>query len=264
MTGAPEAGSLEVRAVSVTLGEHLAVDQVSLVLRPGAVTALVGANGAGKSTLLACLAGLRRPQAGEVRLSGRPLRALSDRRRARRIGYLPQAPEIAWPLDVETFVGLGRTPHRGAFGAARGDAAAVGGALEAVGAAAFRRRAVTTLSGGERARVLIARALAGQPEWLLADEPLAGLDLACQLDVAALLRRTAEAGCGVVVSLHDLAFAARVADRVVVLARGRVVSDGEPLRALGPAILAKAYGVEARWTGEPARPLLDVVARHAR
>jgi iron complex transport system ATP-binding protein len=239
----------------------MALEALSLALRPGEVTAVVGPNGAGKSTLMSCLAGLRRPLAGEVRLAGAPLLSLRPRTRARAIGYLPQVPEIAWRLDVETFVRLGRTAHRGVFGETPEDGAAVRAALGAAGLEALAGRDVTTLSGGERSRALLARALAGTPSWLLADEPLAGLDPGHQLDAADLLRAFAGGGGGVVVTLHDLTFAARVADRVVVLAEGRLLADGDPLSALKPAVLAAAYGVEVLWREGAAGPLLDISGR---
>ena len=249
--------------VRVRLGGRAVVDVVSLALRPGGVTAVVGPNGAGKSTLLACLAGLRQPEAGEVRLGETALAALPARTRARRIGFLPQTPEIAWRLDVETLVALGRTPYAGPFGPGAQDRAAVTRAMQDADIEAFARRDVASLSGGERARVLIARALAGEPEWLLADEPLTGLDLGHQLDVATLLRRFAEAGGGVVITVHDLGFAARCADRVVVLADGRVLADAAPEAALSPQVLQAAYGVDAAWLTGRAGPVLDIVGRCA-
>jgi iron complex transport system ATP-binding protein len=248
--------------LGVRLGGRWLLDGVDFSLRPGMITALVGPNGAGKSTLINCLAGLRRPEHGQVVLDGRPLAALGDRERARRIGYLPQSPEIAWPLDVHTFVRLGRTAHRGLFGESVGDARAVERALAETDMAGFAARDVTTLSGGERARALIARALAGEPDWLLADEPLTGLDLGHQLDAAGLLRRVADRGVGVLVSLHDLAFAARVADHVTVMAEGRIIAGGDPLAALTPGVLAQAYGVETAWVAGDGGPLLDVRGRH--
>lgn len=253
--------SLAAEGLSVRLGGRVVLDGVSLELRAGEITAVVGHNGAGKSTLLACLAGLRKPGAGRVSLDGQAVLDLADRERARRIGFLPQTPEIAWRLDVRTFVRLGRTAHRGLFGETRRDAEAVDVALAATGIAALAERDVTTLSGGERARALIARALAGEPRWLLADEPLTGLDIGHQLDAARLLRQIAETGAGVVATLHDLAFAAQIADRVVLLADGRVLADGAPAAALTPASLARAYGVEARWIDGAGGALLEVLRR---
>ena len=247
----------------VRLGSREVLRDISLEFRKGEVTALVGPNGAGKSTLLSCLAGLRRPGAGTVTLEGRPIVAFADRERARRIGYLPQTPEIAWPLDVHTFARLGRTAHRGIFGESAADGAAADRALERAGVADLADRDVTTLSGGERARALIARALAGEPAWLLADEPLTGLDLSHQLDAGRLLREVAREGAGVIVTLHDLAFAVRTVDRVVVIAAGRVAADGAPTQALSPAVLASVYGVDARWIDGEAGPLLDLVRPNA-
>jgi iron complex transport system ATP-binding protein len=255
------APGLAAETLSVRLGGRAVLGALSLSLRPGEVAAVVGPNGAGKSTLLACLAGLRRPTSGRVALDGADLAGLADRDRARRIGYLPQNPEIAWRLDVRTVVRLGRTAHRGVFGETPDDARAVDRALALTRMTAFARRDITTLSGGERARALIARALAGEPGWLIADEPLTGLDLAHQLDAADLLRRAAGEGAGVVVSLHDLAFAARVADRIVLICGGRILADGPPQAALTPAALAEAYDIEARWVDGAGGPLLDVLGR---
>jgi len=253
---------LAAEALTVRLGGRPVVDGVDLAFAAGEVVAIVGPNGAGKSTLMACLAGLRGPDLGRVRLDGRPIGTLKDRDRARRIGYLPQTPEIAWGLDVHTFVGLGRIAHRGAFGEGPADVAAVTRALESTAMTPFVDRDVTTLSGGERARALIARALAGEPQWLLADEPLTGLDPSHQLDAADLLRRVAAGGAGVVVTLHDLPFAARTADRVVVMDEGRILADGPPTTALNSAVLAQAYAVDARWVDGANGPLLDIVGRH--
>ena len=250
------------QGLSVRFGERTVLNAVDLSLVSGQVTVIVGANGAGKSTLLNCLAGLRAPQSGELRLDERPLNQLSGRDRARAIGYLPQTPEIAWRLDVHTYVRLGRTAHRGVFGESVQDGAAVDAALASTGMTPFGARDITTLSGGERARVLIARALAGEPDWLLADEPLSGLDPAHQFDAADILRRFAKAGGGVAMTLHDLPFAARVADRVVMLADGQVIADGAPVEALSPDVLARAYGLDARWTDGAGGPLLDILGRH--
>ena len=248
--------------LSVRLGGRAVLDGLSVSLRPGEVTCVIGANGAGKSTLLACLAGLRRPDAGVVRLGDEPLAAIKPRRRAQRIGFLPQTPEIAWALEVETLVGLGRIPFAGPGALSAADKAATLRAMALTETTPFARRAADTLSGGERARVLIARALAGEPEWLLADEPLAGLDPGHQIDACDLFRRLAhEEGRGVVMTLHDLPMALRLADRALVLARGRVLADGPPGEALSPAVLAQAYGVETRLVAGAGGPLLEVVGR---
>jgi iron complex transport system ATP-binding protein len=248
--------------LSVRLGDKTVLNGVGAVFAPGLVTAVVGPNGAGKSTLLDCLAALRKPDAGRVTLDERALGDLPPRERARRIAYLPQNAEIAWAVDGRTFVGLGRTPYVGAWGLTAQDWAAVDRALTVSGVQAFADRVVSTLSGGERARVLIARALAGDPQWLLADEPLAGLDPGHVLDACDLFRRLAdEEGRGVILTLHDLDAALRVADRVIVLAEGRVLADAAPTEALSPAVLKAAYGVEARTLDGLRGPVLEMVGR---
>ncbi|WP_312145946.1 ABC transporter ATP-binding protein [Brevundimonas sp.] len=253
---------LTAESLSVRLGDKLVLNGVGAAFSRGLVTAVVGPNGAGKSTLLDCLAALRRPDTGQVMLDGSPLRDLPSRERARRIAYLPQNAEIAWAVDGRTFVGLGRTPYVGAWGLTAPDRTAVDQAMAVTGVEAFADRVVSSLSGGERARVLIARALAGDPQWLLADEPLAGLDPGHVLDACDLFRRLAdEQGRGVILTLHDLDAALRVADRVIVLAEGRVLADGAPAESLSPGVLKAAYGVEAR-TLEGARgPALEMVGR---
>ncbi len=218
---------------------------ITLDLRPGEVTAICGPNGAGKSSLLTCLAGL----AGEgVELDGTDLHALTPRARARILGYLPQSAEVAWDVAVETLVGLGRLPWGDDAGV---DRAAIEAALAALALEPLRARPVSQVSGGERARALLARVLAGTPRWLLADEPLANLDLAHQLALLAHFRALADQGMGVVLVLHDLAQAMNHADRVVVLGQGRLIADGAPAAALSEAVIAKVWGVSARWVGVP-------------
>lgn len=245
----------------VAIGARTILSSVSLSIAPGQVTAILGPNGAGKSTLLSCLAGLRQPTSGVVQLGGVAMAAMKPRDRARRLAFLPQTPEIAWAVECRTLVELGRTPFIGARGQAEEDRVAVNRAMAAAHVTAFEHRIIDTLSGGERARVLIARALAGEPEWLLADEPLTGLDPAHQIDVAALFRKLADAGVGVVVSLHDLSMALRMSDRVIVLAEGGVLADEPPATALSPEVLRRAYGVEATLAQGPGGPLIDVIRR---
>jgi len=252
---------LSCAGLGVTIERKPILRGVDLSIEAGTVTAVVGPNGAGKSTLLACLAGLRKPTAGAARLDDVNLSVLRSRDRARRMAFLPQTPEIAWAVEARTLVELGRTPFIGARGQGQEDRAAVDRAMAAANVSVFEHRIVDTLSGGERARVLIARALAGDPEWLLADEPLTGLDPAHQLDVAALFRRLAGDGVGVVVTLHDLSMALRMADRIIVLAEGAVLTDEPPARALRPEVLRRAYGVEATLTQGPGGPLIDVIRR---
>lgn len=230
-------------AANLVLPERL--NDVSVMLEPGRITAICGPNGAGKSSLLQCLAGLLVPDAGAVALDDAPLITLHPRERAKAIGYLPQEGEVAWDVAVRSLVALGRLPHRD-----RGEAE-VAAALTALDLDALADRPVSRLSGGERARALLARVLAGTPRWILADEPLAALDLAHQLALLAHLRRAADEGTGVVLVLHDLALAINHADRVLVLDRGALAADGTPADALAPSTIERVWSVPARWLGEP-------------
>lgn len=236
------------RSDNVTLARRLA--GVSLALEPGTITAICGPNGAGKSSLLQCLAGLLVPDGGTVRLGDKPLAAFHPRERARAIGYLPQELEIAWDVAVGNLVALGRLPHRD-----RG-VAQVAAAMAAMDVAHLAHRPASRLSGGERARALLARVLAGEPQWILADEPLAALDLAHQLELLAHLRRAAEAGAGVVLVLHDLALAMNHADRAVVLSEGTLAADGSCEDALDHQVIERVWNVPARWLGEPGQRAL--------
>jgi len=249
--------------IGLRLGGQSVLSDLSLRLEPGQVVCIVGPNGAGKSTLMRCLAGLRSPDAGIVWLGEDRVLRLTPRRRAQRIGFLPQTPEVAWPVEAETLVALGRIPFTAGGGRDAEGAAALARAMALTGVQHLAHRTVDTLSGGERGRVLMARALAGEPEWLLADEPLTGLDPGHQLDACDLFRRLAhEEGRGVVVTLHDLPMALRVADRVVVLANGRVLADGPAGKALTPEVLRTAYGIETRLTAGAQGPALELVGRH--
>lgn len=233
--------------LSVTLGRNPAVRGVSAALQPGTVTAICGPNGAGKSTFLGALAGLLPPLGGRVTLDGGPLAALTPRARAQAIGFLPQTGEVAWDVSVAHLAALGRLPYGDGEGAGQVSVQAALAAMDLNGLAA---RPVSQLSGGERARALLARVLAGDPRWILADEPLAALDLAHQLALLARLKAAARSGTGVVLVVHDLALAMNHADRVVVLDQGRVAADDAPAEALSEQTIARVWGVTARWLGE--------------
>ena len=226
---------------------------VSARLRQGEVTVICGPNGAGKSSLLSCLAGLLAPAMGSVTLDQASHTALPLRTRAQAIGYLPQQAELAWDVSVETLVGLGRLPW--------GDRnpAAIDAALVVMDLADLRHRPVSRLSGGERARAMMARVLAGEPRWILADEPLAALDLAHQLNLLARLRAAAGQGAGVVLVLHDLALAMNYADRVLVLNQGRLVQDGPPQQALAEAVIADVWGTKVQWLGDSGARALAIL-----
>ncbi|WP_228243630.1 ABC transporter ATP-binding protein [Porphyrobacter sp. GA68] len=231
------------------------LQRVSAAFMPGHITAICGPNGAGKSSLLHALAGLLSPASGTVRLDGAPLAQMRARERARRIGFLPQSAEVAWDVPVRSLVALGRMPH--------GDRSSppVDAALAAMDLQHVAQRRVLTLSGGERARVLLARVLAGEPRWILADEPLAALDLAHQAAMLRHFRTSAAAGTGVVLVLHDLAAAMNHADRVLVLTQGAVAADGSPDHALDAAVIKRVWNVDAQWIGDTGARALVTMGR---
>ena len=234
------------------LGIRGRLEPLSVKFEPGQVTAICGPNGAGKSTLLSALAGLIGPASGKAMLDGVDIKSLPPRERARQIGYLPQNGETAWDVSVRNLVALGRLPY--------GDDASdtVDAAIEALDLQAHANRPVSTLSGGEKARALLARVLAGQPRWILADEPLAALDIGHQQALLGYLRQTAAAGTGVIMVLHDLSLAMNHADRVLVLDRGKLAADGAPENALATGVVERVWNVSANWVGTPGERALMV------
>ncbi|BBK31861.1 iron complex transport system ATP-binding protein [Stella humosa] len=247
--------AIEARGVGVRIGAATILDGIDLAVAPGTLLGLLGPNGAGKTTLLEVMAGLRRADRGGVRLGDQALAWLDPMERARRIGYLEQGAVCHWPLSVERTVSLGRLPHRGAWGGtSSADAPAIEAAMVACDVAHLRRRDVTTLSGGERARVLFARCLAGHPEALLADEPVAGLDPAHQIRCLELLAARAAAGVAVVVVMHDLALALRFCDRICLLSAGRVAAIATPAELLSGDVIETVYGIELARHSRGGRP----------
>jgi iron complex transport system ATP-binding protein len=222
----------------VRMGGRQTLDVASFSARVGEVVGVLGPNGAGKTTLLRALLGLVRLEAGEARLAGRPVRDLSEVERARLVGYLPQERRVAWSLPAWRIAALGAVDRPPAV--ARQVALAT---LDRVGLASLAERGVLEMSGGERARVLLARLLAVEARLLVADEPAAGLDPDAQLMVMDLLRAEAQRGRAVIVTLHDLGLAARACDRLVVLAAGRVAAEGAPVQALAPDVLRRVFNL---------------------
>lgn len=223
--------------IAMRLDGRTVLDGVSLALAPGELVALVGPNGAGKSTLMRVLAGLASPDAGRVMLDGAPLAGLAPRARARRVAWLEQGARAAWGMTVREIAALGRLPH--------GDAAAppVAAALAAVGLDHMADRRIDRLSGGEARRAMIARVLATAPDVMLLDEPCADLDPAQGFAVMRLLRDEAAKGRAVVVILHDLALAARYADRMALLESGRLVADAAPDAIMADGLAGRVFGV---------------------
>lgn len=232
--------------VGVTLGRRAVVRDVSAEFRPGTLTAIVGPNGAGKSTLARAMLALV-PATGHVRIDGVDAAAIPRADLARRIAYVPQGQLLHWPLTVERLVGLGRLPHlapMSRIGAA--DTAAIERAMDRADVLDLRDRIATELSGGERARVLFARALAVEAPALIADEPLASLDPGHQIDVMEMLRAEASNGALVIAVLHDLTLAARYCDRLLLIDDGRIVAEGTPADVLTAERLRAVYGIDAQ------------------
>ena len=234
------------------LGGRTVLDGTDVLVDRGQLVAVVGPNGAGKSSLIRAFAGLLPLTGGVVRLQGDDVTSLSLRARAARVSYLPQDGRIAWNLPAIEVAALGAPFLSGAEALA-----AARSALDEVEAGYLADRGVAEMSGGERARVLLARALAANAPALLADEPTAGLDPDAQLMVLERLKARAAAGQAVLVSLHDLGLAARFADRVVVMNAGCVEEHAAPLDALTPEVMARVFGLAARWVEGPDGPLLS-------
>jgi iron complex transport system ATP-binding protein len=237
---------LQARAIGVSLGASRVLELVDLSVEPGEVVGLLGPNGAGKSTLLRVLARVITAHSGTVSLDGIAIGSLARQELAQRIAYLPQGAECHWPMAVEQVVALGRLPHRRPFAAmSRHDLDRVADAMARTDVEQFRGRSVGALSMGERTRVLVARAVAGEPDILLADEPVAGLDPAHQLEVMAMLEAMAAAGAAVLVVLHDLTLAARHCSRLALLGGGRLVASGDAATVLSTEHLRDCFGIRA-------------------
>jgi iron complex transport system ATP-binding protein len=242
---------LQLEDVVVRLGGRTVLDGVSLSVAPGVVVGIVGPNGAGKTTLLRAALGLQRLAAGHALIGGYDPRRLAPLELARRAGYLPQDRRLAWNLQAWRAASLGalhEPPERARQIALE--------ALDKVGLSPLADRGVFDMSGGERARVLLARLLATRAPLLLADEATAGLDPDAQLMALELLRREASQGASVLMSLHDLSLAARGCDRLAVLDHGRIAAEGPPAVALKEEVLDKVFGLEGRLVETAAGPVL--------
>ncbi len=236
---------LQITGLRVRRGARLVLDGIDLTVQPGEFLGLLGRNGAGKTTLMRAALGLIAHEGTSS------LARLKPAIRARQVAWMPQAREIAWGMTVEDLVGLGRLAH----GDRKPDS--IKAALARMGLEPLRHRKATELSGGEQARALIARALAQETPLLLADEPVAGLDPAQQINTMQTFRALATEGKSVVASLHDLGLAARHCTRLVALAGGRIVADGPPARVLRPLVMAEVFGVEGHFAQTPDGPVFQ-------
>lgn len=248
---------LSAKDLHAALGGKPVLKGLSFDIAAGEFVGLIGPNGAGKSTLLRTVLGFV-PYQGNVAIAGHDAAAMSAKKRARHAAYLPQERDIAWPVSVETVVALGRLTHRPAFAAPdRTDRQIVERAMRRMEIHGFRDRPATELSGGEKARVLIARALAQNAPLLLADEPAAGLDPSHQITLMKTFSALAGEGHAVVASMHDLGLAARWCSRLILIDKGVIVADGPPRAVLTADRLRSVYDIDA-YLGEAAgRPIVQ-------
>lgn len=246
---------LTVTDATVRIGGREVVQHASLVVRAGEVVGLVGRNGAGKTSLLRAVVGRLSTVSGEIMLSDQPLDALTAIERAERMAYLPQSRRVAWGVAAWRAAALGAPtlPEQRARILALE-------ALAEVGAAPLADRSVFELSGGEQARVLLARLFVTAAPLLILDEPVASLDPAAQLAIMDCLRRRAEGGAGVLVTLHDLNLALTACDRLLVMDRGRIVADAAPAEALNTERLRDVFGLAAAVVQGPYGPVLSARA----
>lgn len=238
--------SLAAQGITVRLGAREALRNFTVSVKAGELVAVVGANGAGKSTALRALAGLLTPVSGSVTLNGKELAHFDRAELGRAIAYLPQDRTVHWGLSVRNVVALGRLPHKSfTSGLGAKDDAAVQAAMERMDVLHLEHRSIAHLSGGERTRVLLARALAQETNVLIADEPAAGLDPAHALTLFEDLKSLVNDGKAVITALHDLAYAARYATRVLLFRDGNCICDGPSDQVLSSGNLAEAFGIDA-------------------
>ncbi|MGI4816892.1 MAG: ABC transporter ATP-binding protein [Janthinobacterium lividum] len=237
--------------LSARVDGRLVLDGASLSVSAREVVAVCGPNGAGKSSLLKAVAGLLKVHSGQVQLGGHSAQSMSARETGEALAYLAQERSIAWNMPAAEVAALGEPFLSGVQALSKARAA-----LDALGIGHLADRGVAEMSGGERARVLLARALVSDAPLLLADEPVAGLDPDAALLVLDVLKARAKSGKAVVLTLHDLNLAAAYADRVVVVAHGRVVADAAPLEALSPEVLRRYFHIDGQWIANENGPLL--------
>jgi len=232
--------------VCLQAGAATIVEDVSLSLKPGELVAILGPNGAGKTSLLRTLLGITRTTSGSTQLNGEDCFGMSPSERAKIVSYLPQRRPLAWPYRVHDVIALGRFAHGAALGRlSPADSAAVEDAIDACNLGGLQHRGTDNLSGGELARVHFARAIAGKAPLLIADEPVAELDPKHQILVADLIRQFVNDGGGALVVLHEVALAARIADRLIWMKNGRIIAEGSPQETLNSKIMQEVYGVRA-------------------
>lgn len=241
--------ALEAHNICLKIKDRQILDHVSLTLPKGKMIGLIGPNGAGKSTLLRAILGLADYQSGSITLDGEELSHWSLKERAQKISYAAQGAPVHWPLDVQHIISLGRIPHLGPWQKISAtDQNIIKKAMQTTDTLHLANRLTTTLSGGERACVMLARAIVSEAEYLCADEPIASLDPYHQLQVMDILQQLAHEGHGVLIVLHDLTLAQRYCDELVLMLDGKILDHGPATDVLTEENLNLAYHIKAsRW-----------------
>ncbi|MEH6910904.1 MAG: ABC transporter ATP-binding protein [Oceanicoccus sp.] len=238
---------LSAQAISLQINDSIILQSLSTTINTGELVGLIGPNGAGKTSLLKILANLKQPDQGGCRLDGRSFSGISGKEFSQSIAYLEQGAPVYWPLQVRRLVELGRLPHLTPWSRLSAlDNKMIEQAMQRAEVYHLKNRIVSTLSGGERLRVLLARIFATDPKIILADEPIAALDPYHQLHTMELFRQHCDNHGSAVVVMHDLNTAAKYCHRLILLDHGKIVIDGPPRDVLTPALLNQVYGIEAK------------------
>lgn len=248
--------NLALKNISVELGRQQVVKDVSLEVKQGRFVGLIGPNGSGKSTLLRTIYRVIKPGSGAILLDGRSLQSFSLTESAKKLGVVGQFNQVNFDFSVFEMVMMGRTPHKGMLEADRQEDYAIAlAAIKTVGMESYAHRSFSTLSGGEKQRIILARALAQQPQVLLLDEPTNHLDIKYQLELLAIVKAL---GIGVLAALHDLSLAAMYCDQLYVLKGGAVMTSGKPRQILTPGLVREVYEIDCDIKENPATGCLAI------
>ncbi len=253
---------LKATDISVKFEKSTILSGINFSMECGELVGLMGPNGAGKTTLLRTLSGVLPSNSKNIHFLGQGLAEISRKQLARNMAYLPQGNHSHWPISVDTLVMLGRLPHRSPWrGPSKNDHQIVAQALRVCDISQLADRAVDTLSGGERARVMLARALAVEPQLLLADEPVTGLDPGHQLDIMEKFAQLSHSGMGIVIVIHDLTLAARYCHRLLLLSEHKIIAQGKPSEVLSAENLARCFEIRAHIGSTQGSPFVVPIER---
>ncbi len=250
MSSKIETAGLALHGVGVALGGQQIIEDISFDVKPGEVVGLIGANGAGKSTAVRAALNLVKLAAGHIAVDGVDTASLNLKERAKLMSYVPQGTPVHWPLVAERLVALGRTPHLGPWDKiSNAEQEIIKAAMVETDTWHLRERIATTLSGGETARLMLARTIAVGAPYMLADEPTAALDPYHRLQVMDIMRAQAKAGTGILIVLHDLSFAQNYCDKLVLLHKGKILDQGDTRQVLSDKNLMEAFQISvSRWS----------------